>query len=325
MVLTTAKMGSHQQMTAREKDIYDTYSEDLETLTFNSKPVINSMTELANEYSSDFAHIIVRCIEDKIKMVETTQKLPLLYLLDSILKNHTRPYHDLLQQNIVSIFAHVFQYVQRDQAAKVRSALHKLRLTWTDNYFSLTKLNQLDRKIQTLDPNWPIIPSNKAALENNTKPDLPNPSLRTSGQSIHINPAVFGRQPSLSTESDLDAQYKQKQIELMELKLETMRKQLSAQKDMQAIDEKQQPAVKPSFQSTSFQVCTIRNPSVFISILSRGNNLQRPMSKCSTIHWHLRLYFTTIFQITRNFYPTYIKIKICRNSLKSKLQDYPGI
>ena len=69
MVLTTAKMGSHQQMTAREKDIYDTYSEDLETLTFNSKPVINSMTELANEYSSDFAHIIVRCIEDKIKMV----------------------------------------------------------------------------------------------------------------------------------------------------------------------------------------------------------------------------------------------------------------
>jgi hypothetical protein len=69
MVLTTTMMASHQQMTAREKDIYDTYSEDLERLTFNSKPVINSMTELANEYSSDFAHVIVRCIEDKIKIV----------------------------------------------------------------------------------------------------------------------------------------------------------------------------------------------------------------------------------------------------------------
>ena len=53
-------MAGPQQMTAREKDIYDTYSEDLEGLTFNSKPIINSMTELANEYSSDFAHVIVR-------------------------------------------------------------------------------------------------------------------------------------------------------------------------------------------------------------------------------------------------------------------------
>ena len=66
---TATMMGSQKQMTAREKDIYDTYSEDLERLTFNSKPIINSMTELANDYSSDFAHIIVRCIEDKIKVV----------------------------------------------------------------------------------------------------------------------------------------------------------------------------------------------------------------------------------------------------------------
>ena len=71
MVLTTATMAGHQQMTAREKDIYDTYSEDLDGLTWNSKPIINSMTELAIEYSSDFAHVIVRCIEDKIKMVCT--------------------------------------------------------------------------------------------------------------------------------------------------------------------------------------------------------------------------------------------------------------
>ena len=40
MVLAATMMGAHQ-MTAREKDIYETYSEDLEGLTFNSKPVIN--------------------------------------------------------------------------------------------------------------------------------------------------------------------------------------------------------------------------------------------------------------------------------------------
>ena len=75
MVLTTATMAGHQQMTAREKDIYDTYSEDLDGLTgyLDKVPgyLISSMTELAIEYSSDFAHVIVRCIEDKIKMVCT--------------------------------------------------------------------------------------------------------------------------------------------------------------------------------------------------------------------------------------------------------------
>ena len=68
-------MAGHQQMTAREKDIYDTYSEDLDGLTgyLDKVPgyLISSMTELAIEYSSDFAHVIVRCIEDKIKMVCT--------------------------------------------------------------------------------------------------------------------------------------------------------------------------------------------------------------------------------------------------------------
>ena len=126
--------------------------------------------------------------------VPHTLKLPLLYLLDSILKNHTRPYHDLLQQNIVSVFAHVFHNVPRERAEKDRTLLYKLRLTWTDTYFSITKLNQLDKKIQTLDPNWPLIPSKKVvSVEKNVKPSQP---------SIHINPAVFGRQPSLTPASD---------------------------------------------------------------------------------------------------------------------------
>ena len=171
--------------------------------------------------------------------MSTNQKLPLLYLLDSILKNHTRPYHDLLQQNIVSIFAHVFQNVPREQAEKVRTSLYKLRLTWTDNYFSQTRLNQIDRKIQTLDPNWPIIPSKKAVQpEKSVNPD--NSNLRTSTPSIHINPAVFGRQPSSNNENDLEAQLKQKELELMELKmkkeemaLEAMRKQISGEHDFQ--------------------------------------------------------------------------------------------
>ena len=66
-------MGSHQQLTTREQDVYDRYSEDLEQLTFNSKPIINGMTGLANDYSSDFPHVIVRAIEDKIQTVSFIQ------------------------------------------------------------------------------------------------------------------------------------------------------------------------------------------------------------------------------------------------------------
>lgn len=284
MVLTTATMAGHQQMTAREKDIYDTYSEDLDGLTWNSKPIINSMTELAIEYSSDFAHVIVRCIEDKIKMVSSSQKLPLLYLLDSILKNHkeNRQYNDLFQQNIVSIFAHVFHNVPQEQVGKVRTALYKLRGSWTDwRSFSLTKLNQLDRKIHTLDPQWPI---RAMAVDDNPTP----PS-----QSIHINPAVFGRQQSLTPENDLDAQMKQKELELIELRmkreelaLENMRQQMSANRDVQSTDDRQQQAVKQPFQSTSLQVCLFLNPLVHLNFLAGIENLQLQINNMSFMKDH---------------------------------------
>lgn len=183
--------------------------------------------------------------------VSSSLKLPLLYLLDSILKNHTRPYHDLLQQNIVSIFAHVFHNVPREHAEKVRTALYKLRTTWTDNYFSLTKLNQLDRKIQTLDPQWPIIPSKKALQvdKNNKQPS----------QSIHINPAVFGRQSSLKPENDLDALLKQREAELKQREIELM--ELKMKKEEQALEILRQ------------QISTNRDAQVYILSVSKGVSL----------------------------------------------------
>ena len=153
--------------------------------------------------------------------------------MDSILKNHTQPYQELLQQNIVSVFTHVFQNIPREQAEKSRLALYKLRCTWTDAYFSQLKLNQLDRKLQTVDPNWPIVPSKRngggarsvPSVQRNVR-DLQvvnEPAVRAPGQSIHINPAVFARQPSI-TNSDadklsLEEQMKKKEQELMELRL----------------------------------------------------------------------------------------------------------
>jgi hypothetical protein len=91
-----------------------------------------------------------------------------------------------------------------------------------------------------------------------------------------------------------------------ELELETMRKQITAGRDMQNTDDKQQQAVKRPFQSTSLQVCIILNPSIFLSIMSRSQNLLRPMFINATIKGHKRLPYFSISQIARIF-STYIE------------------
>ena len=53
----------------KEREVYELYSEDLDRLTLNSKPVISNLTELADEYKRDYAPLIVRIIEDRIKRV----------------------------------------------------------------------------------------------------------------------------------------------------------------------------------------------------------------------------------------------------------------
>jgi len=136
----------------KEREVFELYSEDLDRLTMNSKPVISNLTELAEEYRVDHAPLIVRIIEDRIRKVPPEQMLPQLYLLDSIIKNHTDPYAVLFQQNIVSVFASVFKVSNE----KIRAQLFKLRGTW-NIFFAHQKLNQLDRRIREIDPAWPMM------------------------------------------------------------------------------------------------------------------------------------------------------------------------
>jgi len=166
----------------KEREVYELYSEDLDRLTLNSKPVISNLTELADEYKRDYAPLIVRIIEDRIKRVPDDQKLPQLYLLDSIIKNHQDPYVVLFQQNIVSVFASVFR-VSRE---KVREQLFKLRGTW-NQFFAHQKLNQLDRRVRELDPAWPIMDSRKRGPP---PPQQQQPSPAGQPQQVAAAPAV---------------------------------------------------------------------------------------------------------------------------------------
>ncbi|KAK9738323.1 CID domain [Popillia japonica] len=145
------------------KEAKECYISTLADLTFNSKPLINVLTMLAEE---NIAHapVIVEAIESHLIKGPVDVKLPALYLIDCIIKNIGGVYKSLLSQNIVSIFCHVFQVVNE----KTRGEMFKLRQTWNEE-LAKSKLCDLDVKVKQLDPAWPIV-----------MPQLTN--------NIHLNP-----------------------------------------------------------------------------------------------------------------------------------------
>ncbi|XP_043927937.1 pre-mRNA cleavage complex 2 protein Pcf11 [Protopterus annectens] len=148
------------------------YQSSLEDLTFNSKPHINMLTILAEE-NLQFYKDIVSLIEAQIAKAPAAEKLPVMYLTDSIVKNVGREYLTAFTKNLVSTFVSVFEKVDEN----TRKSLYKLRSTW-DEIFPLKKLYALDVRVNTLDPAWPIKP-------------LP-PNINTS---IHVNPKFLNKTP----------------------------------------------------------------------------------------------------------------------------------
>nr|CAB3264699.1 pre-mRNA cleavage complex 2 protein Pcf11 [Phallusia mammillata] len=132
------------------EDAIEEYQSSLEDLTFNSKPHINNLTILADE-SKQYAEQIVKLVEAQLS--KASFKLPIMYLLDSIIKNVGENYKPMFAKNIV----HTFKISFESSDDKSKMALYKLRTTW-DDHFPLKRLYELDVKIRTLDPNWPIKP-----------------------------------------------------------------------------------------------------------------------------------------------------------------------
>uniref|UniRef100_G1PRY9 Pre-mRNA cleavage complex 2 protein Pcf11 n=1 Tax=Myotis lucifugus TaxID=59463 RepID=G1PRY9_MYOLU len=149
------------------------YQSSLEDLTFNSKPYINMLTMVAEE-NLPFAKEIVSLIEAQTAKAPSSEKLPLLYLMDSIVKNVGREYLAAFTKNLVATFICVFEKVDEN----TRKRLFKLRSTW-DEVFPLKKLYALDVRVNSLDPAWPIQP-------------LPR---NVNKSSIHVNPKFLNKSP----------------------------------------------------------------------------------------------------------------------------------
>ncbi|KAJ8919283.1 hypothetical protein NQ315_003867 [Exocentrus adspersus] len=161
------------------EEIKAEYASSLADLTFNSKPLINVLTMLAEENSQN-AKVIVEAIETHLSKVSMDVKLPILYLIDCILKNVGGPYTTLFSQNIVSTFCGVFKAVDE----KTRGEMFKLRQTWND-VFPPQKLYAIDVQINLLDPAWPV-------------------TAKLPSKSIHFNPK-FLHTTNTPTKSKVDS------------------------------------------------------------------------------------------------------------------------
>ncbi|XP_070503584.1 pre-mRNA cleavage complex 2 protein Pcf11 isoform X2 [Chironomus tepperi] len=225
---------------AKEKEVEDEYLSSLMDLNVNSKPLINMLTMLAED-NMECGHVIVRAIEKHLAQVSFDVKLPILYLIDSIVKNVGAKYKQLFAQNIVNIFCGVFEKVNE----KVREKMFNLRQTWND-VFPQTKLYALDVKVNVMDSNWPI-------------------TAKVVPKSVHVNPN-FLKNSETQAKEDLLKQMQAKERELLELRQRKIELELLVTKKKIAEQEKEirkGPSVGvPSIASVAV------NPSVMPPIAS---------------------------------------------------------
>ncbi|KAJ3325870.1 hypothetical protein HDV06_002255 [Boothiomyces sp. JEL0866] len=104
------------------------YLNSLKELTFNSKPIITNLTIIAEENLSN-APVIVQAIEQQISNVQPAYVIPLLYLMDSILKNVGKGYIAAFQKNLVRVFAGAYAKVNDADKARFQRTLQTWKAT----------------------------------------------------------------------------------------------------------------------------------------------------------------------------------------------------
>ncbi|KAM7343587.1 pcf11 cleavage and polyadenylation factor subunit isoform 2-T2 [Cochliomyia hominivorax] len=226
-----------------EQRVAEEYLSSLSDLNCNSKPLINMLTMLAEE-NIEYAPVIVKVVEQHIAKVASEFKLPILYLIDSIVKNVKSTYVQLFSQCIVNIFCGAFEKVNE----KIRERMYALRQTWNE-VFSAQRLYALDVKVKRLDHNWPITAKQP---------------------SIHVNPNFLKANSAQAIPTEMEKILQDKTRELLELKKRKLELELEATKKHLEEQEKQFsktaegviPPVEAIVAANSLQNVGIRGPAV---------------------------------------------------------------
>ncbi|XP_076041386.1 uncharacterized protein LOC143025504 isoform X2 [Oratosquilla oratoria] len=249
------------------------YRSSLADLTTNLKPLITMLTILADE-NKVHAPVIVRVIEQHLEQAPTNHKLPVLYLIDSIVKNVGGDYVRLFGQNLVHTFKGVFEKVDE----RTRKKLYELRLTWSE-VFPKSRLYYLDVKTQVLDPAWPITaPQPTSNIHINptkirTKKSAP-PTPSTSASSSTAVPPNLDEMEFLRRHQQL-LELEKKKVALQLLQLEKLDTKSEIKPEVKP-DVKQETKARPTATTTTTTTTTATTISTPTSSTSSPSSFLDP-------------------------------------------------